>query len=322
MSNRNPAIVYMGSSEFAVPALKRLHEETGRVIAVVTQADRVRGRGGKVLPTPVGRYAEENGLPLLKPERLSGNEDFYRTLTQAAPDLIVVAAYGKILPKLLLELPPLGCVNIHASLLPEYRGAAPVQRAILEGKRETGVTLMYMAEGLDTGDMIASAEVDVSEMNAGQLTGVLAELGAALLVGTLPALADGTAPRIQQDESKASYAEKIEKTEGHLNPEETAGRAARLVRAMTPAPGAYMLRNGERIVVTKARAVTRDEWENRAAYEEAKPGTVLSVSKDGIGIRFGEGVLLITDLKMPGRKEMPVAEYLKGNAFDMAEPLG
>jgi methionyl-tRNA formyltransferase len=317
-------IVFMGTSSFAVPALEALHLAGETIAAVVTQPDRARGRGGKTSPTPVGGFAEENGMLLLKPERLKDNGDFARALTEAAPDLIVVASYGKLLPKALLDFPPLGCVNIHASLLPEYRGAAPIQRALLDGKKETGVTLMYMGEGLDAGDMIAAARTETADMNAGMLTDRLARLGAGLLLENMQAIADGTAPRVRQDAAKATYAEKIGKAEGHIDPAAPTDEAVRRVRAMNPAPGAYLLRGGARIGVTKARAVgTGDDGmeASRAAYETAAPGTVLSVSNMGISVRTGDGVLLIEELQMPGKRAMAVADYLKGNAFGADGPL-
>ena len=310
-------IIYMGSSSFAVPALDALNRAGHHIIFVVTQPDRVRGRGGRVLPTPVGLYAEENGLSLLKPESLKGDEAFKNALAEAALDLIVVAAYGKILPNSLLELPGLGCINIHASLLPEYRGAAPVQRAILDGKRETGVTLMYMSEELDSGDMIASAKVDVSGKNAGELTEELAHIGARLLVDALPAITNKTAQRIPQDGAKATYAEKIGKADSRICLKGTADEAVLRVLAMTPDPGAWLMQGDRRIVVTAARAFGPAEEEIPAGvYEAAAPGDVLSVSQKGISVRAGEGVFLIEELKLPGKRAMPVREYLKGNIFD------
>ena len=325
----------MGTSSFAVPALEALYEKrrdrtggSGENISllVVTQPDRVRGRGGRILPTPVGLFAEENDLRLCKPENLKTDETFLETLTAFAPELIVVAAYGKILPKALLDLPALGCVNIHASLLPAYRGAAPVQRAILDGKKEVGVTLTHMSEKLDAGDMIAFAKTDAGEMNAGELTDELAKLGAELLVNTLPMIADGTAPRLTQDESKATYADKIEKDEGRLNLRASAEEAVRKVRAMTPAPGAYIIKGGERIIVTKARALSEDGYKAAVdetamaeAGETAKAGTVLAAVKRGIFIKTGDGILVIDMLKAPGKREMPSGEYIKGNAFGEVE---
>ena len=309
-------IIYFGSAAFAVPALKALKEGGHIIPYVVTQPDRIRARGGRVLPTPVGLFAEENGLELLKPERIKDNESFMQTLAAAAPDLIVVAAYGKILPKPLLELPPLGCVNIHASLLPEYRGAAPVQSAILDGIKETGVTLAYMASGIDSGDVVAYKKTDVGDKNAGELTETLARLGAELLKAMLPALADGTASRTPQDEEKATYAGKIGKADGHIDISGSAEDAVRRVRAMTPSPGAYVLQGENRIVITKAKAVCMDR-----RPQTSEIGAVQGAGKEGISVRTGEGVLLIEALKMPGKKAMPAAEYLKGNAFDINEPL-
>ena len=315
MNSRKLKIVFMGSAEFAVPALDALRISGYEIVAVVTQPDRARGRGGNIRPTPVGRYADEAGLLLLKPERLTDNEEFELAVKEAAPDLIVVVAYGKILPKKLLEIPPLGCVNLHASLLPEKRGAAPVQREILDGKRETGVTLIYVSEELDAGDIIAAVKTGVSEMNTGELTDVLAGLGADLLLEELPLIAEGTAPRIPQDASKATYARKIDKGEGLLDFGKTAEQIALRVRAMTPAPGAYIIKDGERIGITAVKALGSDA-ENYDAYIMAAPGTVVAVSNQGIAVRAGEGVVMIESLKAPGRNDMSVADYLKGNAFN------
>ena len=316
-------IVFMGSSEFAVPALEALHEAGYTIPYVVTQPDRIRGRGNKIIPTPVGEYAQNKGLELLKPERIKENEEFLQALAEAAPNLIVIVAYGKILPKSVLELPPLGCVNIHASLLPEYRGAAPIQRAILDGKQELGVTLMFVSEGLDTGDMITTAETAASDMNAGVLTGVLAQLGAKILIDTLPDIADGSVSRVQQDESKATYAEKIEKSDEKLDLNESVENIVRRVRAMAPSPGAYVLKGGERVVVTKARSVelARSDEALKEFCRTAMPGFALAVPGEGIYVRAGDGLFLIEELKIPGKKAMPVREYLKGNVFDTSEPL-
>jgi len=305
----------MGSADFAVPALEAIYEAGYEIPYVVTQPDRVRGRGGRVLPTPVGGYAEKKGLKLLKPERIKDNEEFTLALKNAAPDLIVVAAYGKILPELILEIPPLGCVNIHASLLPEYRGAAPVQRVILDGRAETGVTLIHMSEGLDSGDIIASIKTAATGMNTGELTETLARLGAGLLIEKLPLIADGTAPRLPQDGTKATYADKIEKDEGCLSFDRTAKEIEIRVRAMTPVPGAFIMRDGERIGVIRARALDPGDGPYEG-QEEAVPGTVLNVSKQGIAVRAADGAVLIEEIRMPGRKAMPVEEYLKGNSFD------
>jgi len=316
-------IVFMGSSDFAVPALEALHEAGYTIPYVVTQPDRIRGRGNKVSPTPVGEYAQNNGLNLLKPEKIKENEEFMQALAEASPNLIVIVSYGKILPKSVLEIPPLGCVNIHASLLPEYRGAAPVQRAILDGKQELGVTLMFVSEGLDTGDMITTAKTAASDMNAGELTGVLARLGAKILIDTLPEIAEGTVSREQQDDSKATYAEKIEKADEKLDLSESAEKIVRRIRAMAPSPGAYVLKGGERVVITKAKSVELAGTDKAVEefYRTAMPGSAFTVPSEGIYVRAGDGLFLIEELKIPGKKAMPAREYLKGNVFDTSAPL-
>lgn len=327
MKEQGLKIVFMGTSDFAVPALEELlraDPKIAHVAAVVTQPDRVRGRGSKIKPTPVGAYAEANGLLLLKPERLKDNADFDRMLDEIAPNLIVVASYGKILTRKLLNFPQFGCINIHASLLPEYRGAAPVQRAILDGKSETGVTLMQMDEGLDTGSIIASARTAVDDLDAGELTSRLAWLGAVLLVEKLPEIAAGVTVLSPQDETRATYAEKITKEEAHIDLTKSAEEAVRRIRAMTPVPGAYVFREGVRISIIKADAIELAEVKQSswaAAYESAAAGEALAVSKEGINIRTGEGVLVLRELKVPGKKAMPVTEYLKGNTFRVGETL-
>jgi methionyl-tRNA formyltransferase len=282
-----------------------------------------------MLPTPVKAYALEAGLKVLEPDRIRGNQTFQETLKKAAPDLLVVASYGKILPKETLDLPARGAVNIHASLLPEYRGAAPIQRVILDGREETGVSLIFMGEGLDDGAVIATVRVGVSDLDAGALTERLAEAGADLLMEFLPRLLDGTASSVAQDESKATYAAKIEKSDARVDFTKRAAEIVRLVRAMSPTPGAYALRDGrseggeERIGIAKARVATGAEEaeasESRtvtgAGENSAAPGQVVSVSKDGIFVGTGQGLLVIEAVKMPGKRLMTVADYLRGNAF-------
>jgi len=311
-------IVYMGSSSFAVPALRRLAEsEQDEVVLVVTQPDRVRGRGGKVLPTPVGALADEKGIPLAKPERVRGNAEFFRALKAHAPDLIVVASYGNILPKEVLELPPFGCVNIHASLLPAYRGAAPVQQAILDGVTMTGVTIMAMGEGLDDGDMIAQTSVETGDLSAGELTELLAETGARLLEETLGDIENGTAVRVPQDAALSSYARRIERDDAHINLSVSAAECVRRVRAMCPEPGAF-LTQGERLVkVLKAHAADASEANGQTA---SSIGTVLAQTNDGIYVQTAGGVLVIDVIQVPGKKPMLAADFLRGNRLG-SEPL-
>jgi len=311
-------VAYMGSSSFAVPALRALLADGGiGVCAVVTQPDRVRGRGGKVAPTPVKAAAAERGVPVLQPERIRGNEDFLAALRETAPDLIVVASYGKLLPIEVLGLPPCGCVNIHASLLPKYRGAAPIRWAIADGETETGVTLIYMGEGLDDGDMIARSSISVDGRNAGELTEKLALAGAGLLMENMPDILSGTAPRIPQEESQATYARRIEKEDEHINPALDADAVLRRIRAMSPEPGAYMLQGDLRVRVLGAH-IADEATRAGLPKDETEPGAILKVTQDGIFVQTGDGVLVIDIIGMPGKRPMRTADYLRGNRFGQA----
>lgn len=325
----------MGSSDFAAPALRALTQHPGvQIPLVITQPDRPRDRGKKLLPTPVKQFAESAGIPVMTPERLS-DQTVLETLRKTAPDLIVVASYGKILPKSILEVPGCGCVNIHASLLPKYRGAAPIRWAIAAGEPETGVTLIYMGEGLDDGDMIAQRRVPISSfVNAGasvylkhelspetRLTRVLAEAGAELLLEMLPRIADGTAPRIPQDEALATYTRKIAKEDAHIDFSQSEREVLRRIRIANPNPGAYAMIGDCRVKIVSARIPGGEEL--RGAMSESLPGTeagaeagtVLSVSPQGVFVQTGDGVLVIDAIGMPGKKPMLVADYLRGNAF-------
>lgn len=307
-------IVYMGTPDFAVPALEALAKSGHDVVAVVTQPDKARDRGKKVQFTPVKAKALEYDIPVLQPEKVKHNEEFYRTLVELKPDLIVVAAYGKILPVSVLELPKYGCVNIHASLLPKYRGAAPIHRAIINGDPVTGVTLMYMAEGMDTGDMIVKAETKIGTKTVEEMHEELAELGARLLMDTLPQLLDGTAPRQAQEESLATYAPMVFKQDGVLDFAKSAEQLCCLVRGMNSWPGASTTYRGQVVKVWEAQPLPQETGK--------APGTVLSVDKTGLKVACGEGVINITKLQFPGKRAMAVSDYIKGNTVDTGVILG
>lgn len=210
-------VVFMGTPKFAVPTLEALAQAGHEISGVITQPDAMRDRGKKLQPTPVKEKAVELGIPVYQPAKIKNNEEFLATLKELAPDVIVVAAYGKILPAEVLIIPPLGCVNVHASLLPKYRGAGPIQRAILEGEEKTGITIMYMAEGLDTGDMLSKAETSIEKKTAEELTEELALMGGKLLVETLPLLESGEIQGEVQDDSLATYAPMISKKDGQID---------------------------------------------------------------------------------------------------------
>lgn len=302
-------IVFMGTPEFAVPALEQLSTSGHDIILVVSQPDAKRDRGEKVKPTPVKAKAQELGIPVAQPQRIKDNPEFYRMLSEAKPDLIVVVAYGKLLPKEILELPSKGCINVHGSLLPKYRGAAPIQRAILEGEDQTGVTLMRMEEGLDTGDMLAWSNTSTEGKTAGMLHDELSVMGADLLMDMLPMIEKDQVSYIPQNNEKASFAPMIFKTDGHVDFSKSAASIERQIRAMNPWPTAYALYHG-----TQMKLLAGTTKPERSAY---RPGSILAVTDRGIEIATGDGILCVTKIQMPGKKKMPVADYILGNHIEI-----
>jgi len=307
-------IVYMGTPEFAVPPLERLIKSGNKPLLVVSQPDAKRDRGEKFKPTPVKEVAMAYGIPVAQPDRIRGNQDFMKTLTDLNPDLIIVAAYGKILPKEILDIPSKGCINIHGSLLPKHRGAAPVQQAILEGETKTGITLMQMAEGMDTGDMLASSATDTAGKTTGMLLSQLSEMGADLLIEMLPRIEGGTLKRMPQDETQATYAPMIRKTDGLVDFSKPAVDIERQIRAMDPWPGAFTYYDGQPMKLWKATV------QNESG--DKPPGTILSVTPRGILVATGEGLLNLEEVQMPGKKKMPVSDYIRGNNIEINRILG
>lgn len=304
-------IVYMGTPDFAVPPLEALHEAGHEVEYVVTQPDSVRDRGKKIKFSPVKEKAIELGIPVLQPERVKGNKEFIKTISDAEPDVIAVAAYGQLLPKEILDIPKQGCINVHGSLLPRFRGAAPIQRAIIEGDEETGVTIMYMEEGLDTGDMLAKAATPVDKKTGQQLHDELALMGAELLVKTLPELEHIKGER--QDDALHTYAPMISKKEGHVDFSNSPQQIERLVRAFDPWPGTYCFYGEKMMKLHKVEAL--DEKTDKLN------GTVLRASAEGVDIAAGNGVLRVTQIQMPGKKRVEIKEYLKGNIIEIGTVL-
>jgi methionyl-tRNA formyltransferase len=298
----------MGTPEFAIPALRALCESGRAPALTVTQPDRRRDRGKKLQSPPVKDLSIAYGVPVAQPEGLRDTE-FWELLKSAAPELIVVAAYGRILPKEMLELPRLGCVNIHASALPAYRGAAPIQRAVINGESETGVTLMHMAEKMDAGDIIAIRRTEVGTKTSADLFAELAQMGAELLMETLPAIETGRAPRYPQDESKVCYAPAIRKEEARVDFSKSPREICSLIRGMNPDPTAFA-QYGDR---------TLKLWEAvPMSLDFPRPaGTVLSVSEDGISVAAGDGAVRITVIQAPGKRPMRAADYLRGNKIDV-----
>lgn len=305
-------IIYMGTPDFAVPSLEALHGSGHEIPYVVTQPDAVRDRGKKIKFSPVKEKALALGMEVLQPERIRGNSEFIRRLKDAAPDLIAVAAYGQILPKEVLEIPAFGCVNVHGSLLPRFRGASPIQRAILEGDEETGVTIMYMAEGLDNGDMLAKASTPVGEKTGQQLHDELAVMGAKLLTDVIPDIAHITAE--PQNDADSTYAPMISKKDGHVDFSRMPEEILRMVRAFTPWPGTYFFYGEKQFKLHEAREM--------GGITAAAPGTVLGVSAEGLDVAAGGRVLRITQIQAPGKKRVEIKEYLKGNSIEIGTVLG
>ena len=300
-------IVYAGTPEFAVPALETLIASAHEVVAVYTQPDRPAGRGRRLQAGPVKRIAIEHGIPVEQPERLKPTEEQDR-LREYRPDLMVVAAYGLILPQAVLDIPHHGCLNIHASLLPRWRGAAPIQRAILAGDAETGVTIMQMAAGLDTGDMLARHPCPIGpEDTAGTLQDRLALLGAEALLTTLGDLATGSLAPVPQDERLATYAAKLTKEEARIDWRQSAAAIDRAVRAYNPWPVAFTHMNGETLRIWEARPL--------AADANAEPGTVVAEGPEGINVATGAGLLRVLRLQLPGGKPLTAREFLNGRTL-------
>ncbi|SET36637.1 methionyl-tRNA formyltransferase [Paenibacillus sp. NFR01] len=309
-------IVFMGTPEFAVPSLKMLVAEGYDVVAVLTQPDRPQGRKKTHVPTPVKQAALELGLPVLQPERLRRPEAVAE-LAAYAPDLIVTAAYGQILPKAVLDLPAHGCVNVHGSLLPKYRGGAPIQRCIINGESVTGVTLMYMAEGLDTGDMISRVEVPIEdEDTSGTLFAKLSVAGCELLRQEMPRLAAGRVEAVPQDDAQATYAPNLNREDERIDWNDSSRNIYNRIRGLVPFSGAFTLWNGETF---KAWAAVKPESDNGG---EAAPGTVLAVSAQGIEVKTGDGTLLLTEVQPAGKKAMSAGDFSRGAAMKPGTVLG
>ncbi|MBQ1982534.1 MAG: methionyl-tRNA formyltransferase [Clostridia bacterium] len=309
-------IIFMGTPDFAVPSLRALCETGEDVVAVITQPDKPRGRGYVLTPTPVKAYALERGIPVYQPETLRGGA-FDDTLRTLAPDLIIVVAYGKILPLSVLSCPPLGCINVHGSLLPALRGAAPMQRAIMDGHPVTGVTTMYMAEGLDTGDMLLREEIEIlTDDNFETIHDKLAEAGARTLLATLAALRDGTLVAIPQDNGAATYAAKIEKEDRLLDFSRDAEAVHNLIRGLSPIPLAFTHTPDGKLLKVPAARVARPAADGSLAA----PGAVLSL-EGGIEVACGRGSVLLTTVTPEGKSRMSAADYVRGRKLSLGDIL-
>ncbi|HAA89269.1 MAG: Methionyl-tRNA formyltransferase [Thermoanaerobacterales bacterium 50_218] len=309
-------ILFMGTSKFAIPTLLAILQSEWQLVGVITQPDRRKGRGLKVAPPPVKKFCQEHGVPVYQPESVkdAGLQPFFAELM---PDVIVVVSFGQLLPSWLLELPPLGCLNLHPSLLPAYRGPAPIQRAIINGEKETGVSTMFLNEKMDAGDIILQQRVEIgSETTFGELEQVLAEKGAQLMMETLRLVEQGKAPRIPQDEVKATYAPPIQPGEREISWDHQAEALFNKIRGMNPVPGAYTFFKGKVLKIWRAQVLP-------GVPGEFLPGQVTETDKkQGFIVQTGEGRLLIKEVQPAGRPRMSAAEFLRGYRLQPGTVLG
>lgn len=320
-------ILFMGTPDFAQESLKALYEAKYEILGVVTNPDKPKGRGMKMIASPVKQYAQEKGIKVYQPVKVRNNTEFIEEVKSLNPDIICVVAYGKILPKELLDIPKLGCINVHGSLLPQYRGAAPIQWAVLNGDKKTGITTMYMDVGMDTGDMILKEEVEIGDNETtGELWSRLSVIGGKLLVETLKQIEAGTAPRTKQSE-EFTMAPMLDKQMAKINWEEkTAQEIKNLVRGLNPIMGAYSFLNGKKIKIWKVAIATNSEIYKQedttqtSGEENIKNGTVIkSDSKEGLFIKAKDGIIQVLEIQGENAKRMPTADFLRGNAIKEGE---
>ena len=313
-------IVFMGTPDFAAVALEALYNANYEIEAVVTNPDKPKGRGMKMIASPVKEFALSKNIPVYQPIKIRNNEEFINQIKALKPDVICVVAYGKILPKEILDIPKYGCINVHASLLPKYRGAAPIQWAVLNGDKTTGVTTMYMDIGMDTGDMILKEEVKIGkDETTGELWDRLSIIGGNLLVETLKQIEAGTAPREKQGED-FTIAPMLEKSMAKIDWEnKTAQEIKNLVRGLNPIMGAYSMLDGKKIKFWKV------DIANNIGYDEEnikifKNGTVLiSEPRDGLFIKTKKGILRVLEIQGENAKKMPTQDFLRGNSINEFE---
>ena len=307
-------ILFMGTPDFALFSLKALAASDNEIVGVVTQPDKPKGRGYALTPPPVKVFANDMGYPVYQPATLRG-EEFASLLEELSPDVIVVVAYGKILPKNVLDFPKYGCINVHGSLLPEYRGAAPMQRAIIDGKKQTGITTMYMAEGLDTGDMLLKETVDITDSdNFETIHDKLGECGATLIVRTLEGIENGSVSRIPQNEEGATYAAKILKEDCALSFSRSAREIHDLIRGVSPFPLSFTHTADGKLLKVVASRIYKEEG------ELGKAGEVISL-EDGITVACGNGAVTLTRVLPEGKPRMDAADFIRGRKVALGDIL-
>ena len=307
-------VIFMGTPSFAVPILRAIHKSNHEVIGVVTQPDRPRGRGRKLGISPVKELAMGLCLPVMQPETTK-DEVFIGEVKRMLPELIVVAAYGRILTRDLLDIPPLGCINIHASLLPKYRGASPIQWAVVNGERKTGITIMKMDEGMDTGGILLAQEVEIGDEDTAQsLHDRLAQVGASLIIKAMDQLDKGTLRPIPQNHRKATYAPPLKKEDGLIDWSQDARDIFNRIRGFNPWPGAFTYLKGLRIKIFSGEIINEEVGE--------RAGEVVQSGSEGVKVTTGKGSFLIKEVQLEGRKRMSIREFLIGNEIPPGTQMG
>lgn len=313
-------IVYMGTPDFSVGALEALIKAGHEITAVVTQPDKAKGRGGQVQCSPVKECAVRHGIPVFQPVKIK-TPDAVEELKKYEADIYVVAAFGQILSRQILEMPKFGCVNIHASLLPKYRGAAPINQCIIDGEHETGVTIMQMDAGVDTGDILTQKKVIIEDKEtAATLFDKLAQAGAALIVETLPRIEKGEITPVRQDENLASHVKMMDKSMGKIDWAQDAVCIERLVRGLNPWPSAYTFCQGKSVKIWSCDALETDTV--KGAENAAQPGTIAAVAKDSFDVVCKKGILRIYELQLEGKKRMDTKSFLLGSQWRAGMLLG
>lgn len=300
-----PRILFMGTPAFALPALRLLHEQSYPIVSVISQPDRPKGRGLKEVATPVKILAQELGLPVCQPEKIK-DQSFLELFKELHPEMVVVAAFGQILPKFIIEYPPMQCLNIHPSLLPKYRGAAPLNWQIIRGETKTGVTIMLMDEGMDSGDILMQEETEIGETETyGELHDRLAQLGAILLIKTIEQMVEGTAKRKPQDKSGVTFAPRLKKETGKINWQANVSDIVNLIRGLSPSPTAYTSLEGLSLKIFTAEA--------KPGKVNQPPGTIGTVSATGLPVAASDGYVILKDVQLAGKKRMLTQDFLRGH---------
>ena len=309
-----PRILFMGTPAFALPSLQILHAQQYQIIGVVSQPDRPQGRGLKEVAPPVKLLAQKFGLPIFQPEKVK-DQSFIKLFKKLNPEMVVVVAFGQILPKVIIDHPPLQCLNIHPSLLPKYRGAAPINWPIIRGETKTGVTIMLMDEGMDSGDILLQQETDIGAAETyGILNDRLAELGATLLIKTIEQVVAGTAQRQPQDASGVTFAPRLKKETGEINWYDNVFSIVNIIRGLSPTPAAYTLLEGQVLKIFAAEA-------NQNKVSET-PGTIGTACAAGLPVAASDGYVILKDVQLAGKKRMLIPDFLRGHRLNPKTILG